>query len=92
MDHLNIHGLSSIKMKKYKEPAIEKLLRYRGEKVFLELLEKSDYRQLMLLYGHDTLLELLAELERRENFEECSKLKLAIEYHNKLANDKLKTK
>jgi hypothetical protein len=69
-----------------------KLDRYRDEARFKELCQKSDYSRLMLLYGHDTLLLLLGEYEQAQKFEECVKIKKAIELHNELVNDKLLTK
>ena len=50
-----------------------------------------DYRRTLYLYGIDNLLRTLKAEEQAENYEECIKIKEAIEHHNKLVSDDLPT-
>lgn len=68
-----------------------KLYKYREEEKFKSLLSKKMYTNLMYLYGHDTVLQLLDEFEKEEKYEECALILSSILQHNIYAKDDLKT-
>lgn len=72
--------------------AEEKYEQYKTEPTFKALVDKSEYRKLMMMYGHDCLLLLLSEFEKDENYRECSKIKMVIEGHNEYVGDILPTR
>jgi hypothetical protein len=59
--------------------------------VLLHIVLKN-FDTLMYIYGHQFLIELLKVYEEFEVYENCDEIKKQIELHNKLTNDKLKTK
>lgn len=69
-----------------------KLNYYRYERNFKIMVETKQFWNLMMSYGHDTLLELMKEYEESENFEDCDMILKTILKHNLLVNDDLKTK
>lgn len=69
-----------------------KLDRYRNDPEFSRLIKNGNYWLLMMVFGHDTILALLYELEFSEKYELCHKIKEAIYYHNSMVGDMLPTR
>lgn len=51
----------------------------------------DNYSRTLYNHGIDNLLKILKIYEEEGNYEECNKIKKAIEKHNRLANDNLPT-
>lgn len=68
-----------------------KLNYYRHEKNFKIMIKTKQFWNLMMSYGHDTLLELMREYEEEEKFEDCELILKTILKHNSLVNDDLKS-
>lgn len=50
-----------------------------------------DYCKLIELFGINWAIGILKKEEQSENYEECQKIKDAIDYHNNLVTDQLLT-
>lgn len=60
-------------------------------KMLQECMDASDYRMAIYCFGIDLVRGMLEYFEIEEHYEDCQKIKQAIEKHNEMCNDNLET-